>query len=235
MSAALKRQPVPSLSPERAALAAAIEQVRATRGIQASAAAVDWWDQKGSALRRVEAAQAALDAAKAAAIDHAAQVIRGTMPAGEPPSLSAARDECAAAQDELDATDAALKAAEAIANDADGSLAAADRSLKAAVAAVIQAEGAAHAKIVGDRLIRLQREMAGVAAEVQWLNSHGAIPRSECYGPMYGQIADEALRSALQNLTRPLLDLAPRDGRQAAWEAALAALETNATAALPPA
>ena len=233
MSAALKRQPAPTLSPERRLLAEAIERAQAARATQASSAAIDWWEQKGTALQRVEAAKAALDAAKATAVAHAARAIRGTAPAGEAPSLTAARAELATAQDDLEATEAALRAAAALADDVDGNVVAAERALKAAVAAVIRAEGADRAKAVGANLVRLQHEMAEVATELQWLKDHAAIPLSERHGFMYGQIADEGMRVALQRMTQPLMDLAPRDGRPAAWEAALAALATDATAALP--
>jgi hypothetical protein len=108
---------------------------------------------------------------------------------------------------------------------------------------VVKVEGTIKAKALAKDLVEAQRLSAAIGDELNWLIRAGAVPLVTDHGFRYGHVADDDLRDALFRLGagnipaqgKAFWDMVPDPAPSKLWEAALAALEVDATAALPPA
>jgi hypothetical protein len=224
------------LTPERAALAAAIETWKARSAeIAAAQAAVTAADAVWRASRqtRVDAA-AAIEPAKAATAEHAIAAAMGI--AGEAPiTIKAARAALTEAEDNEESAKAALDALTSrLAEITRYSFA--EGNVKAAAAAVIAAAPETAALVA--KVERLQRELVAAGDALLWLSGAGALNTARIEVTPYrtelppAAIVATRLQSPPASWTDPLKEIPPGAGR-GPWLAAMAALQTDAAAGLP--
>lgn len=227
-------------STERAALAAAIAERDRVRAEQHAAAANASWEASIPARHRLEAAEAAFEAAKRGRTLRMVDSILGRPNDGRL-TLEAAASELADAKADYEAMVSARAIFQGISDDKDYVVLAADRAVRDATKAVIAAEAKPHAGKLAERLLRLQDELAAVADELDWLRPREVLPVQE-FGSMAGYYVDDRVRGALgrvkiqrnlyndsQNWFELIRGRAPSEK----WDAALAALERDASAPLP--
>lgn len=226
------------MSPERVALAAAIEaHAEYLAGRDAVCAGVQpAWDQWREAVRAVDAAETALGDAPAAFERYLKDKAQGK--AGDrPPSIREAREGLADAQYAAAAADAARRAMQAEA-DKPVNLSMTDIKLRDARQAVLRAEALPAAQAVAAEVIRLQNQMVARFHVLDLLVRSGVFPTVTEHGAAHGQPADPAVRAALQRVhSRQAVaawDIWDVHANAAdGWRAALTAIETDAGAPLP--
>ena len=223
---------LPSASPERTALAAAIaeEEARQAEEIALRDAQATSLAAVIAARKAVQAATDALDAAK----QQAAESLLNA-PSGEqrPSPVAAARARLTDTEDGLEAALAARATVEERAQAAArGRPFAGDRVRRAAMA-VIRAEGKDYAAVVAAEVAELQAKLAARGATLDWLVEAGIFPTDSTPGPGANRVLDRTIETTLFRLGSP-----PNSWRGIAvdaseWEAALTALMADATALLP--
>ncbi len=240
----MRQRPAPDVTghatPERTALAhaiaahaAAVATVAATdeAGNRASQAV---WDAQAA----VTAAHEGIGEARDATVQHMIATAGGdTGPA--PRTERQARDALADAETALDAARSARDALKGRLPDAERDRDTAARRRTEAARAVIASEAADHAAALVREVEGLQREATAKGAALRWLAKVGTLPAAPTTF-MGVQPTDRGARAALQRHEQTLQTGDP-DGFTAAaatsgsgaWDAALAALERDAAAALP--
>lgn len=230
-------------SPERTALALAIEAAQAVKARRDAAIATE--SPATAVVKAAEDAVADAAAQLGIAKASAARSVSASMLAGDvlelPPALRAARAALAEAEDRLDVARAARDHLNTRRSDVDTEAAAAQARVATARAAVIRAEGGARVKALTAELIAAQRRMVDLKNELEWLIKAGAVPVVEEPGSSFGTAADRELRVALFRSTsgyiplqgERLEDLMSSPSPASVWSAAAAALEADAFAPLP--
>ena len=230
----------PPLSPERVALSDAIaahvdlqaRRAAASTAIQTADEAI--WD----ARRRLDAAPELVERAKANVAQHLADVARGV--GGIPPqTIREARNAVTDAEDDLDAAKAARDALRAQMEELDGRAYHVKGAVERAARAVMGSEAAETARAMAADLVRLQHAVYATGHALEWLvGTAKALPVGETPGGMFGRAVDDTVRHALVHMHEApnrwnLFTPSMADG-SAPWQAALAALQVDATAPLPP-
>lgn len=167
----------PTRSPARQALAAAISRLAdLDREAAAIAKASDTvWAKLTPALAAVEAAEAAIDTAKALAADRIVAEALGT-PGERPMSLKEAHAAHQAAVDEHEAYRAARTTLEAKARAVDNIAAVVRLDVRDRVKAVIASEAVDAAQRLAGEYATLHRELVDRRRALDWLESNGAVP-----------------------------------------------------------
>ena len=234
--ALLRKAPAPTLSPERTALAAAIEKHAAYLAECDAASRAEGLaeDVVYRARRAVDAARPAVEQAQAEAGRYLVAKAQGT--AGEAPrTIRQARDALTDAEDTLEAAIAARDAVKAEVARLTTSWT--DTAVTRAAKAVLQAERHAAARAVAAEVIRLQHDLVRVGQVLAFLVEAQAFPVIDAVGSNHGKPADEDVRDALWRCQHspPLTwhELMQQSDGAAEWRAAVAALKTDATAPLP--
>ena len=236
-----RRDPVQSA--ERKALAEAIQ-----RAVDVKRAHDALLNTEEAAQRAVKAAEdAAEDAAERLAVAKrsAADGAAASMLSGDvlemPPDLRTARHALVEAEDRLDLARSTRDRLNARRTEIDARMSVAQAEVAAARDVVLRTEGALRAKELTKELVEAQRRVATIADEIRWLVEAGAVPLIKEPGFSFGKVADGELRDALfrfdpRNEPLPgkaLLDLVIEPAPRRLWAEASAALETDATTALP--
>lgn len=229
-------------TPERAALvhaiaahAAAVARVAATdAAAQRASEAV--WDAQASITKTGEA----IGEAREATLQHLIAAAGGGTGAA-PHTEREARADLADAEAALDAARAARDALKGRLPEAEAARDRAARVRTEAARAVIAAEAADHAAALAREVEGLQRAALAKGAALAWLAKAGAVETVQRIGGEYGRPANLAIRAAVdrhnlvmqQAVTHDGWHHAPAQAGAAAWDAALAALERDAAAAVP--
>ena len=229
---------VPSLSAERAVLAAAITNLAELRAKQdATESAIGTaqplvWE----AFNALDAAPELVERAKANAATFLQEQARGLSPV-PPQTIREARNLVADAEDALEAARAAVTALETERDSLKARVPMAEDAVRRAARAVLHAEAEGRACALAAELAAMQRAMDALGDTVEWLAGAGAFSVVERVGGSYGRPEDDAIRLALDRLHSP-----PNSWRglartqpcpAAEWAAAFAALQLDATAPLP--
>jgi hypothetical protein len=232
---AMGRKPSTTLSPARAALAAAIEGRSVNDGaIAATRAAMGIaTEARERASVAVAAAEAGVKAAQQAAARHLIEQAQGV--AGEPPqTVRQAREILTDAQDDLRSADEALGVLTLdlakLENFNDYG------RVENAIGAVLSDEARTAAEAVAAEVIRLQRELVRQAQALAWLVDQKVFPVSDTVGHSYGLPTDDAIRSAHWRMMSPpdtWHELQQTIDGAAEWQALHAALRTDPTAPVP--
>ena len=189
-------EPAGFASAARAELAVAIAKRTTAQAhlAQIEASASDFWSRRLKAERDVEAAQAAVDAAKTEEVTH---LINGTSGA---PDVSAARATLAAAQDRLDILRRAQDASPAQEAAAREAIAEAVSGIKKAVLPVLRE----HPSVSGilDRVESLEREYLASLGALNFLVNCNAVLNMNDWG---GNLNDWQSKRARDASTRTIL------------------------------
>lgn len=241
MLRAVKSSPPPPPSPARDALATAIaEHTAAKTSHDALEAAVGRWD--GPARVAVRTAEAALEDARAAlqqAKQNAATyLVESSLGDARPPSLTVkdAREAVVLATDQLESARQAVETLKARLPDAASALGWAERRLDAAAVAVIK-ESPAPEKLLAE-VQAIFDQLHDTGSLLLWFLHHEAFDMQDVQtGGGTDFSPAKRMKHRLQNLnTTQVFDDRPGTLLPALgiWDAALAALKTDASAPLPP-
>ena len=226
-------------SPERQALAEAIKAKHADDE-RLAALRKAHQDAERRLFRQRDAVEAATAALAKSKQDQAAHLVAQASGRSEPApvTIRAARVALTDAEDEVTACEAARATLKEQLDDAAQRPDSAATRVRRAALDVIRVEGAAAAHALVADVERLQGELIRRGAALEWLATEPqTFELSERIGIDYREVVDLRIRATLdrvRRLPRVWSDLGPDQtaGRQA-WVDALAALEADASAALP--
>jgi hypothetical protein len=229
------RQPPPPLSPDRAALAAAIDAWRTAQDeVAAITRAVDVARTAHSDARtKLDEAEAAVDAAKTAMADHLTDTAMGTHNA-PPRTIKQSRTALIDAEDDADVAKAALDALKARLDTAQQHLANCTIDREQALRAMLKASPEVAALLAEVEKLQTELVSKGAALSFLWKNhalSLGMPGLASYQGDTAADLALMRLRSPPSSWHALHNDIVP--AREAPYRAWLSALLTDASAPLP--
>ena len=199
-------------SPERAELAAAITQHRALSERLAAAVAAGDWTKKVALKENVERAKAAFEKSKTDSAKHLTNRMLGEREDAEdaPISIQDARAALAAAQDELEIWEMSSKSLQVEVKRLREDVTTAKNEVETAIIRLVEGSPEAHA--VFEAYNQLQRQLAGHRKIMSALSLYAPLGWDVIHNPDDAEDTSATI---------------------AAWQASIAALQTDASAPLP--
>jgi multidrug efflux pump subunit AcrA (membrane-fusion protein) len=226
-----------TISPERTALAQAIEAARAAKAARDAAIRAEEPAMQAQWQARdvLEAAEAALREAKADGVKRAQGALTGGNVLEASTSVRAARGALTDAQDALDEATAARDGLNA-SRDSDDRLVSMSRfKVDEAKKALLRAEALPAGMALVAEVAELQRQLAAKGGALMWLMEQLVFPQREGYSGWHPMPADEAVRTVFYNFGKPptTWDEWNSSSGAAEWRAAYEALGFDASVKFP--